>query len=437
MSEDQRKGFELRGWHVIVGLLAVLVVMFILFRVFGHSSLERKIAELRAKGYPTSFEELEKYNQLPEGVPNAADLYINAFNAYRAPFEDEKNLLPYIGSFAPKSGEPVPSENKVAMEAFLARNAKTLELLHQAGQIEHCRYTYPLTAPSGFMIPYLTEIKDCAQLLNQFVLMQVEAGKTTEATQGVIEELRLGESMRQEPILVSYLVRLAIDGMGIASLSRILDRQSLSEQQLVDLQVELRTIRQGLRMDQALIGERCFLLDELQVKQSMGFGSAPIQWGGLWDINIVRSMEFVDQLEATTKLEPEQRWTEYQRINNEVDHLSVLFYMTKMLLPAFGTIGMIELRANTQVDCARAALGVERFRLAEGRLPESWDELVPKFIEAVPIDPFDGKPLRYKRLEKGYTIYSVGEDGEDNGGIPKSKVQKDEKFDLPFTVERP
>jgi hypothetical protein len=88
-------------------------------------------------------------------------------------------------------------------------------------------------------------------------------------------------------------------------------------------------------------------------------------------------MEFVDQLEATTKLEPEQRWTEYQRINNEVDHLSVLFYMTKMLLPAFGTIGMIELRANTQVDCARAALGVERFRLAEGRLPESLDELVP------------------------------------------------------------
>jgi hypothetical protein len=45
--------------------------------------------------------------------------------------------------------------------------------------------------------------------------------------------------------------------------------------------------------------------------------------------------------------------------------------------------------------------------------------------------------LRYKRLEKGYTIYSIGEDGEDNGGVSKSKVQKDEKFDLPFTVERP
>jgi hypothetical protein len=436
MSEDRRKGFELRGWHVIVGLLTVLVVMFILFRMFGHSSLQRKIEELRAKGYPTSLEELEKFNQIPEGVPNAADIYIKAFDAYQAPLEDEKRLLPYIGSFAPKSGEPVPSENKVAMETFLARNAKTLEFLHQAGQIEQCRYTYPLTVPSGFMIPYLTEIKDCAQLLNQFVLMQVEAGKTTEATQGMIEELRLGESMIQEPILVSYLVRLAVDGMGIASISRILDRQSLSEQQLVDLQAELRTIRQGLRMDQALIGERCCLLDESVMGQNLGFGSTPFRWVGFWDTNLVRSMEFIDQLMVITKMEARDRWAEYQRINNEVDQLSILFYMTKMLMQSISRIGMLELRSIAQLDCARAGLGVERYWLAEGRLPETLEQLVPKFIEAVPIDPFDGKPLRYKRLEKGYTIYSVGEDGEDNGGIPKSKVQKDEKFDLPFTVER-
>jgi hypothetical protein len=117
--------------------------------------------------------------------------------------------------------------------------------------------------------------------------------------------------------------------------------------------------------------------------------------------------------------------------------LSGFYFLTKLWFPALERVGMIDLRIHAQLDCARAVLGVERFRLAEGRLPETLEQLVPKFIEAVPIDPFDSKPLRYKRLEKGYTIYSVGEDGEDNGGIPKSKVQKDEKFDLPFTVERP
>jgi hypothetical protein len=34
----------------------------------------------------------------------------------------------------------------------------------------------------------------------------------------------------------------------------------------------------------------------------------------------------------------------------------------------------------------------------------------------VPLDPWDGKPLRYKKLDKGYVIYSVGSDRKDDGG---------------------
>jgi hypothetical protein len=46
----------------------------------------------------------------------------------------------------------------------------------------------------------------------------------------------------------------------------------------------------------------------------------------------------------------------------------------------------------------------------------------------LPLDPFDGQPLRYKKLPKGYVVYSNGEDGKDDGG--------DEKKDITFTVER-
>jgi hypothetical protein len=436
MSEDRRKGFELRGWHVIVGMLAVLVILFILFRVFGHSSLEHKIAELRAKGYPTTFEELEQYNQVPKGTPNAADLYIKAFDAYRAPFEDEKKLLPNIGPILLKSGEPITPEMKSAMEKFLSRNAETLDLLFQARQVEQCRYRYPLIPKQGSMNPYYTEIKNCAQMISQFVLLQIEAGNATDAIHGVVAELRLGESLKQDPMLISYLVRLSVDGMAIQSISEVLNRRSLSQQQILDLQAELSIIQKTLRMNQALIGERCCLLDDLMLQQGMGLGSTSVRWTGFWDTNLVRSMEFIDKLTTITQMQARDRWVNYQQLNDEVDQLSVLYFMTKMLLPSLSRIGMVELRSNTSVDCARAALGVEQFRLAEGRLPESLDQLVPKYLDAVPIDPFDGKPLRYKRLDKGYTIYSVGEDGEDNGGVPKSKVQPDEKFDLPFTVER-
>jgi hypothetical protein len=37
-------------------------------------------------------------------------------------------------------------------------------------------------------------------------------------------------------------------------------------------------------------------------------------------------------------------------------------------------------------------------------------------LRVVPTDPYDGRPLRLKRLPDGLVIYSVGADRTDNGG---------------------
>ena len=44
------------------------------------------------------------------------------------------------------------------------------------------------------------------------------------------------------------------------------------------------------------------------------------------------------------------------------------------------------------------------------------DALVPQFIEKAPVDPFDGKPLRYIPGNNDAKIYSVGRDRKDDGG---------------------
>ncbi len=58
-----------------------------------------------------------------------------------------------------------------------------------------------------------------------------------------------------------------------------------------------------------------------------------------------------------------------------------------------------------------------RICLAEtGRLPQTWDDLVPDCIAAVPEDPYTGRPLML-RAEAGRTIvYSLGANGEDESG---------------------
>jgi len=57
----------------------------------------------------------------------------------------------------------------------------------------------------------------------------------------------------------------------------------------------------------------------------------------------------------------------------------------------------------------------------------------------MPDDPFDGQPLRYHRLDKGYVIYSIGSDGEDNGGRERpASVKSTDKthYDITFIVDR-
>ena len=61
-------------------------------------------------------------------------------------------------------------------------------------------------------------------------------------------------------------------------------------------------------------------------------------------------------------------------------------------------------------------VAVERFRAAAGRLPESLDELVPRFIAALPKDPRSDGPLRYQRAPEaetrgfGYRLWSLASD---------------------------
>lgn len=69
-------------------------------------------------------------------------------------------------------------------------------------------------------------------------------------------------------------------------------------------------------------------------------------------------------------------------------------------------------------------LAVLEYRLERGELPDRLEQLTPEFLDELPIDPFDSedRPLRYVRTGDGYLIYSIGEDGKDNGGrLPARK----------------
>jgi len=97
-------------------------------------------------------------------------------------------------------------------------------------------------------------------------------------------------------------------------------------------------------------------------------------------------------------------------------------------------VASANLRTHATLRCAQVALALEEFRLKHDRWPNSLAELEKEIDIKIPLDPFDGRPLRYLKRTDGVTVYSVGRDRTDNGGkLPKKWSDQrdvDEGFQL-------
>jgi hypothetical protein len=73
--------------------------------------------------------------------------------------------------------------------------------------------------------------------------------------------------------------------------------------------------------------------------------------------------------------------------------------------------------AQATFDKARAAAALAVYRAENGEYPDKLEQLVPAAIPQVPTDLYSGKPFVYERKsDGGYLLYSVYENGTDDGG---------------------
>ena len=109
----------------------------------------------------------------------------------------------------------------------------------------------------------------------------------------------------------------------------------------------------------------------------------------------------------------------------------------EMVMPNWSRAMRTAAETKARLVALKAALAIERFRLANNNaLPETLDALVPNYCSPAPRDPFDERPLRYKKLPRGYIVYSIGADGIDNAGAERANPKNTGDYDLTITVER-
>jgi hypothetical protein len=94
-------------------------------------------------------------------------------------------------------------------------------------------------------------------------------------------------------------------------------------------------------------------------------------------------------------------------------------------IPAMNRASLKFAMAQSYLNMARIACGLERYRLAHGHYPEKLEAISPQFMASIPNDVITGKPLIYRLNSDGtFILYSVGWNQKDEGGsvsLPKKK----------------
>ena len=94
--------------------------------------------------------------------------------------------------------------------------------------------------------------------------------------------------------------------------------------------------------------------------------------------------------------------------------------MLSICLPPAHGVARAKSAANTRLSAVRLILAARRFTVEHDSLPETMEHLIPEYLPAVPLDDFDGQPIRFNK-DRGI-VYSVGRNLVDDGGDPKKDI---------------
>jgi len=295
--------------------------------------------------------------------------------------------------------------------------------------LERPRCRFPVRYEDNFsaLLPHLTYLRNAARTYS--VLSCLSVSEASHQYTRIC--LRLADLLKEEPVLISHLVREAILEHAFQPAWEGLVAHRWNEQQLASLQADLAHLNECEQVVTAIQGERRFSHGvarwlksnprQLQILGNTGLDRAmAVVPAGWFDQNLLRVDRFyVEHLLPTID-------ARHKRVDaaavKQLDRFLAgrpgpYDILARLLLPAVQTVPRRAAMIQTAVDQVAVACALERFRLARGELPNTLDALMPTYLPAVPRDVIDGQPLRYRRegLDK-FVLWSVGWNEADDGG---------------------
>lgn len=293
----------------------------------------------------------------------------------------------------------------------------------------------------GILLPHLGEMKGLTRLACVRSIARLDAGQTDGAFADLKLGFRLSDSIKDEPILIDHLVRLATLDIPLQSLREGLARHAWSDAQLSEIETNLAAINLLAELKQALRGERIFNVAGLDWMRRQGLKAKPAELATLANgdgntatanaLNLMPSsfyyfnmltiaqaeeLSFSGFDEIAHRVFPGKTGLEGKVIGELPGGFHPYTMFARMIVPALSRCTVKSSRLQAYVDLARIACALERYRLAHREYPKTLDALAPQLIAELPHDPINGEPLHYLHNGDGYTLYSVGWNEKDDGG---------------------
>lgn len=354
----------------------------------------------------------------------------------------------------PPPGDPV-------RDVLAALSRADAELAEVSGAAALPRAQFPVHYEEAFdaLLRHLSVLKGAQQTLQLRCAAHLAAGETDAAFADATNAINVAELMREEPLLISQLVRYAQLHIAVNTLWQGLAQHRWSDSQLESLQRRLADVDclsglvlsfEGERAG-AIVGMERLIHDPQFYDNFMGEPPLIVRLLRIVPRSVLRQNQTtlahyqstaLAALRAGISNAPQTGLLAVvQSRDSKLEHVIPQTYspytvMMAMLAPATGKAINKTARVQTVVQLAIVACALERYRLAHGEFPERLDQLAPRFSPSVPLDPMINQPFHYTRTDDGwFQLYSVGLNGTDDGGVMFSgeKGDKEEK-DWPWPV---
>ncbi len=290
----------------------------------------------------------------------------------------------------------------------------------------------PLFTP----LRHLDQARTVCYLLTADAMRLAHEGNVDGALRSCQAALNVGRSIGDEPFFISVLVRMACREYVFQKLVRILAQGEASDTALADLQHLLEDEARPALLLIGARGERAvsYVLWERVASGELGLELAderpeptpwyvrPYRWAYLRPVleyNRAVSLEWMNRAVEIVKKPRADQKEALERFNRDLRKTirdRPRLCASLLIVPAVDKVAVANHRSRAALNCAQLALAIERYRLWQGHWPRTLDQLTPRFLAGIPDDPFGDGPVRYRRLEDGVAVYSVGQNERDDEG---------------------